>query len=329
VVVFPEGEEPRVQRAAAELVRTRSVVPVLLGDIVAVARGLASAGVDPSAVRTVDPDDAARASRAADELLALRERRGSSSGRRPTREEALAMARDPLVHGALMVARGEADGSVAGAVHPTAEVLRAALLCLGPAPGIATVSSSFYMVVRDFRGRGEEVLTFTDAGVVPSPTPPQLADIAVEAARARRSVVGDEPRVAFLSYSTKGSAAGAAIDPVREALELFQQRMPDVPADGELQADAALIDSVGARKAPGSAVAGRANVLVFPDLNAANIAYKLVERLAGAVAIGPIVQGLARPFNDLSRGATPSDIVDVACVTALMAAGAGESQGAE
>jgi phosphate acetyltransferase len=217
------------------------------------------------------------------------------------------------------VRRGEADGSVAGAVYATADVLRAALTCVGAAPGVSTVSSSFYMVVRDFRGRGEEVLTFTDAGVVPAPTTPQLADIAVAAAGARRRVVGDEPRVAFLSYSTRGSASGAGIDQVREALELFRQRMPDVPADGELQADAALVEAVALRKAPGSNVAGRANVLIFPDLNAGNIAYKLVERLAGAIAIGPIIQGLAKPCNDLSRGATWEDIVDVACVTALMA----------
>ncbi|MGH7482151.1 MAG: phosphate acyltransferase, partial [Longimicrobiales bacterium] len=208
-------------------------------------------------------------------------------------------------------------GSVAGAVDATAAVLRAALACVGTAPGNRTVSSAFYMVVPPFRAEHAEVLSFTDAGVVPAPDAEQLADIAQAAVLARAAVVGDEPRVAFLSYSTHASAAGESPDRMRRALALFRQRMPDVLADGELQADAALIHDVALRKAPDSSLRGTANVLVFPDLDAANIAYKLVQRIAHAEAFGPIVQGLARPCNDLSRGASVRDIVNVACVTAL------------
>jgi phosphate acetyltransferase len=249
----------------------------------------------------------------ADRLWTRRRARGM------TEPQALELVRDPLIRGALMVALHEVDGSVAGAVHASADVLRAALWCVGPADGIRTVSSSFYMVVPEFRGRGEEVLTFTDCGVVPDPGAPELAQIAAAAARARRSVVGDSPVVAFLSYSTRGSAEGPSVHRVREALSLFRDMEPGVPADGELQADAALIESVARRKTKDSAVGGAANVLVFPSLDAGNISYKLVERLCHARAIGPIVQGLHRPLNDLSRGASSEDIVNVACITALMA----------
>jgi phosphate acetyltransferase len=190
---------------------------------------------------------------------------------------------------------------------------------VGCAPGIDTISSAFYMAVGPFRSDEDEVLTFTDPAVVPEPTPAQLADFAAGAVRGRQRIVGDEPRVAFLSYSTHGSAAGPGVELVREAARLFAEQMPDVVVDGELQGDAALTPDVAERKAPGSAAAGRANILVFPDLDAANIAYKLVERLAGARALGPILQGLARPFNDLSRGASVRDIVEVACITSLMA----------
>jgi len=312
-VVFPEGEDPRTLTAVAEIVRDDLVEPVLLGPPGRVRDALAREGADPDAVEVVDPSERSALTPYVRELLELRSHKGLDEA--GARERVL----DPLVRGALMVARGEVDGSVAGAVHTTGEVLRAALTCVGPAEGISTVSSSFYMAVGDFRGAGPEVLTFTDGAVVPDPTPQQLADIAVAAARARRPVVGDDPRVAFLSYSTRGSAAGPSVDRVVEALELFRDRLPEVPADGELQGDAALIEAVGRRKAPGSEVAGRANVLVFPDLAAANICYKLVQRLAGATAVGPIVQGLRRPCNDLSRGAEPSDVVDVACVTSLLA----------
>ena len=226
-----------------------------------------------------------------------------------------------------LLSEGRLDGVVAGATSETAAVVRAGLQILGVAPGIDTVSSSFYMVLREPTPAGHEVLTFTDAGVVPSPGPEQLADIARAACRARRLVVGDEPRVAFLSYSTHGSAGGEGVERVQEAAHLFAQMEPAVASDGELQADAALVPDVARRKAPGSEVAGDANVLVFPDLAAGNIAYKLVERLAGAGALGPVLQGLSRPLNDVSRGTDVETIVDVACITALMAA-AGDREGA-
>jgi phosphate acetyltransferase len=229
------------------------------------------------------------------------------------------MARDPLMQAGTMVATGTAAGAVAGCVRTTADVVRAALVTIGLEPDFDTLSSAFYMVFDADHPRGPSVLTFTDAGVVPTPDPNQLAEIALAAATARESVVGDEPKVAFLSYSTAGSAEGATVTTVRQALDLFRGRAPGIAADGELQGDAALSSAVASRKAPGSAVAGRANVLVFPDLDAANIAYKLVQHLGGATALGPILQGLACPFNDLSRGAVASDIVEVTCITALMA----------
>jgi len=310
-IVFPETGDERVLRAVALIQQEKLLQPILVGEA-AVLPLLERAGGDPDAVELVHPQSDARLPEIEALLLERRSRKGL------TREQAAAVLRDPLFFADGLVACGYADGCVAGAVRTTGDVIRAALWLIGPAPGISTISSSFFMAVQPFRG-SPEVLTFTDCAVVPEPDSGQLADIAQAAVVARTSIIGDEPRVAFLSFSTHGSAEGPAVTRVREALAFFRERMPGIEADGEFQVDAALIPEIGERKAPESSVAGRANILVFPDLDAGNIGYKLVERLCGAAAIGPILQGLARACNDLSRGASPADIVNVACVTALQA----------
>lgn len=305
-IVLPEGTEPRIVRAAADVLRTGGSRLILLGDPGAVRRVAASEGVDISGADIVDPTNDPLRERFADEYAELRAKKGI------TREQAHDRVADVSYFGTMMVRDGLADGMVSGAVNTTAHTIRPAFEVIRTKPGVSLVSSVFFMCLPD------RVLAFGDCAVNPNPTAPQLADIAIASAVTAEQF-GLDPRVALLSYSTGASGTGPDVDLVKEATAILHEKAPGLCADGPLQFDAAVAESVACSKAPGSPVAGRANVLIFPDLSAGNAGYKAVQRTAGALAIGPVLQGLNRPVNDLSRGALVEDIVNTILITAIQA----------
>lgn len=313
-IVLPEGTEPRTVQASAKILKEGVARVTLLGNPDEVRKVAAETGTDLTGVAIIDPATSEKSAAYADLLYELRKAKGM------TPEQATELVtKNPLYYGAVMLKAGDADGMVAGAINSTGNVLRPALQIIKTAPGIKVVSSCFIMELPDPKWGDNGVMIFGDCAVIPNPTAEELAAIAIASAASGKQLVDINPRVAMLSFSTKGSAKHENVTKVQEATKLAHELAPDLQLDGELQADAALVESVGQLKSPGSAVAGHANVLVFPDLQAGNIGYKLVQRLAGAEAIGPIIQGLAKPVSDLSRGCSVDDIVSVVSITAVKA----------
>jgi len=315
-IVLPEGTEERNIKAADMALAEGLAQIILIGnpaEIKALASKYGLKNISKASV--VDPKNHPMKEKYVDLMVELRKSKGL------TREEASRLIEDPLYLGVLMIKHGDADGEVSGADHATGDVLRPAFQYVKTAPGISVVSGAFIMILKDKDFGQDGILVFADGAVHPDPTDKELAEIAVATARTAKTIVGMEPKVALLSFSTKGSAKHPMVDKVVNATKMAKEMAPEFNFDGELQADAALIPEIGKKKAPGSSIAGEANVLVFPDLQSGNIAYKLVQRLAHAEAIGPVLQGMAAPINDLSRGCSVSDIVSLIAITANQAAG--------
>jgi phosphate acetyltransferase len=315
-IVLPEGYEERTVRAADIAIEEGLAQVILLGDPAEIlAHGEKLGLKNLSKATLVDPKSHPMKQHYINMMVELRKSKGM------TAEEASKLIEDPLYLGVLMIKNGDADGEVSGADHATGDVLRPAFHYVKTAPGISVVSGAFIMILQDKSFGENGILVFADSAVHPNPDEKQLAEIAVASARTARAICGFEPKVALLSFSTKGSAKHEMVDKVIKAAEIAKQMAPELMIEGELQGDAALVESIGQKKAPGSKIAGKANVLIFPDLNCGNIAYKLVQRLAHAEAIGPVLQGMAAPINDLSRGCSVNDIVSMIAITANQAAG--------
>ena len=315
-IVLPEGTEERTLRAADKLLADGVASIILIGNKTEISQLAASYGLTNIDLATiVDPLNHEKKEAYADLLFQLRQKKGM------TPEKAAVLVENPLYLGCLMIKAGDADGEIAGAQNTTGDVLRPALQIVKTAPGISCVSGAFLMFLKDKSYGDNGLLVFADCAVMPNPTAAELAQIAVSTAQTTRDIVGADPKVAMLSFSTKGSASHEMVDKVVEATRLAKEMAPDLKIDGELQADAAIVDVVAAQKAPGSEIAGKANVLVFPTLEVGNIAYKLVQRLAGAQAVGPILQGIAAPVNDLSRGCSVDDIYKIVAIAANQAIG--------
>ncbi|MFC2115734.1 phosphate acetyltransferase [Bacteroidota bacterium] len=315
-IVLPESLEERTLKAADELLRDEIVQIVLIGDpdsINAEGKKLGLSHINKASI--VNPLKHAKKEEYVDLMVEIRKEKGL------TREEASRLIEDPLYLATLMIKNGDADGEVAGAMNATGDVLRPAFQYVKTKPGISVVSGAFIMILKDKEFGENGLLVFADCAVHPDPTDKELAEIAVATANTTRAIAGFEPRIAMLSFSTMGSAKHDMVDKVVNATKIAREMAPGIQIDGELQADAAIIESIGKKKAPGSDIAGKANVLIFPTLEVGNIAYKLVQRLAHAEAIGPILQGMAAPINDLSRGCSVSDIVNLVAITANQAAG--------
>jgi phosphate acetyltransferase len=305
-IVFPEGTEKRTLEAVAHILAGNIVKPILLGSEAQIMQLAAELGTSLAGAQIIDPQTAPQAAEYADAYFQLRQHKGIS------REDARNAVENPLFFAAFLVRNGIADGAVAGAENTTGDVMKAAIQVVGLAKNMSVVSSSFLMMMPD-----GQILTFADCAVVPDPNPEQLASIAAAAAGTHEKLTAEKPKIALLSFSTMGSAKHPLADKVIAAKAIAARNFPHLDIDGEMQFDAAFIPAIGQKKAPNSPVAGKANVFVFPDLNAGNIGYKLVQRLAKAEAIGPVVQGLAKPYNDLSRGCSVDDIVNVAAICAL------------